>query len=269
VRGKRFVYTKEKATYYQYHRHKFYSIELILSGNCQQDINGYPYECSPGTICLLSPFDYHTFHLSDSDVSTYCLSFSENVLTKEVLYALNNTWTPCVMEVCHISEDIQTIETEISEAKPLYLSAVNAIVNKLVIYLLRNAASDPFPFGSHKSEVRNSIAYIRSHFHEPITLEEVANAVNVTPNHFCKYFKKITGTTFKDFLLELRLEYAMQQILLTSDSITDICFESGFNSTSYFAKSFKALFGKSPTAFRSEYFMQMHGLSTKQHFIPG
>lgn len=240
-----------------------------MSGNCQQDINGYPYECSPGTICLLSPFDYHTFHLSDSDVSTYCLSFSENVLTKEVLYALNNTWTPCVMEVCHISEDIQTIETEISEAKPLYLSAVNAIVNKLVIYLLRNAASDPFPYGSHKSEVRNSIAYIRSHFHEPITLEEVANAVNVTPNHFCKYFKKITGTTFKDFLLELRLEYAMQQILLTSDSITDICFESGFNSTSYFAKSFKALFGKSPTAFRSEYFMQMHGLSTKQHFIPG
>lgn len=254
VRTKSYRYRKNHTA--KTHRHSFYGIELITSGSCIQYINGYRYECHPGAICLLSPFDYHQFQLADSDVTSCCLSFSENVLTQEVLSVLNNTEMPCFMtlqetERASFVKDFQLLEKEISQAMPMYLSVVNGIVNKLVSFLLRNAAASILSTDNRKSDIRYSISYIRNHFREPLSLAEIAKAFNVTQNHFCKYFKKITGITFKEYLLQLRLDHALKQTLLTQDSITDICFESGFNSPSYFTKAFKARFGKTPTAYRA------------------
>lgn len=253
VRTKNFFYRKNRTA--ERHRHSFYAMELITSGSCIQYINGYRHECDPGTLCLLSPFDYHDFQLSKSDVTTICLSFTEDVLEKEVLEVLNNTELPCFLQLSAaeleaFTRDLQQLDAEITQASPMYLSIVNAIVNKLVIFLLRNASTQAMNTANRKSDIRYSISYIRNHFREPLSLEGIAKTFNVTQNHFCKYFKKITGITFKEYLLQLRLEYALKQILLTQDSITDICFESGFNSPSYFTKAFKARFGKTPTAYR-------------------
>ena len=99
--------------------------------------------------------------------------------------------------------------------------------------------------------VRMKNIYIRRHFRENLTLEEISGIFGVTPNHFCKYFKKITGITFKEYMLQLRLEYAMKQLVQTQQSVTEICLDSGFNSPSYFTKAFKARFGKAPTAYRA------------------
>ena len=253
VYTKSFCYGKNQTA--KKHRHSFYGIEMITDGSCTQYINGYQYECRPGFISLLSPFDYHQFQIADREASTYCLSFSEDVLTQEVLDVLNNTEMPCVRileehQLVGFLKDFQFLEQEITQAAPMYVSVVNGIVNKLVSLLLRNAA-DPFPHTENrKSDIRYSISYIRNHFREPLSLEEIANHFNVTQNHFCKYFKKITGITFKEYLLQLRLDYAMKQLLLTQTSVTEICFESGFNSPSYFSKTFKARFGKAPSAFR-------------------
>lgn len=253
VYAKSYCYAKHHTA--KKHRHSFYGIELIISGSCTQYINGYRYECHPGFICLFSPFDYHQFQIADTDVSTYCLSFTEDVLTQEVFDVLNKTELPCLLvlentELIAFMKDFQLLEQEISQEKPMYLSVVNGIVNKLVSFLLRSTAG-MFPHAkTRKSDIRYSISYIRNHFREPLSLEEIATHFNVTPNHFCKYFKKITGITFKEYLLQLRLEYAMKQLLLTQSSITDICLESGFNSPSYFSKAFKARFGKAPSAYR-------------------
>lgn len=237
------------------HRHDFYGIELITSGSCIQYINGYRHECRPGAVCLLSPFDYHQFQITSTDITACCLSFAEDVLTQEVFSVLNNTETPCFLildeaELDSFVKDFQLLEQEISQAKPMYLSVVNGIVNKLVSYLLRNATTDTLPADNKKSDIRYSISYIRNHFREPLSLEEIAKTFNVTQNHFCKYFKKITGITFKEYLLQLRLDHALKQLLLTQNTITDICFECGFNSPSYFTKAFKARFGKPPSAYR-------------------
>jgi AraC-like DNA-binding protein len=94
--------------------------------------------------------------------------------------------------------------------------------------------------------------YVKDHFHEPITLEEVANLVSMTEPSFCRYFKKITNKTFTTFVNEYRLVHASKLLAEKPISITEICYESGFNNFSHFNKSFKAYTGKSASQYRQE-----------------
>ncbi|TRX42404.1 AraC family transcriptional regulator [Flavobacterium restrictum] len=94
--------------------------------------------------------------------------------------------------------------------------------------------------------------YVKDHFQEAISLEEVAGLVSMTTSSFCRYFKKITNKTFTMFVNEYRLVHASKLLAEKPISITEICFESGFNNFSHFNKSFKAYTGKSASQYRQE-----------------
>ena len=69
---------------------------------------------------------------------------------------------------------------------------------------------------------------------------------------FCRYFKKVTGKTFTQFVNEFRIVHATKLLAENPTNITDICFESGFNNFSHFNKLFKKFTGKSPLKYRNE-----------------
>ncbi|MEN2436355.1 AraC family transcriptional regulator [Weeksellaceae bacterium A-14] len=95
--------------------------------------------------------------------------------------------------------------------------------------------------------------YVKDHFREQITLQEVSGLANMTVPSFCRYFKKITNKTFTQFVNEYRVIHSMKLLAEQPLSITDICFESGFNNFSYFNKTFKEYTGKSPSQYRKEF----------------
>lgn len=94
--------------------------------------------------------------------------------------------------------------------------------------------------------------YISTHFKENITLKEIASVANMTPPAFCKYFKKSTGKTFVEFVNELRLHHACKLIFDTNYSISQICFESGFNSLTNFNSLFRRATSMSPVTYRTQ-----------------
>ncbi|MCB0836364.1 MAG: AraC family transcriptional regulator [Bacteroidia bacterium] len=94
--------------------------------------------------------------------------------------------------------------------------------------------------------------YVRKHFHRPISLEEIAAEINMTVPAFCRYFKKLSGKTFTRFVNEFRVVHACKLLSEKPSSITEICYESGFNNFSHFNKIFKETTGKSPSAYRTE-----------------
>ncbi|WP_281226389.1 AraC family transcriptional regulator [Flavobacterium aquiphilum] len=94
--------------------------------------------------------------------------------------------------------------------------------------------------------------YIKDHFQEPIQLDTVSSLVNMTTPSFCRYFKKITSKTFTTFVNDYRLVHASKLLSENTKSITEICYESGFNNFSHFNKSFKAFTGKSASQYRNE-----------------
>lgn len=94
--------------------------------------------------------------------------------------------------------------------------------------------------------------YVKKHYFEPIALEQVADLVSMTVPSFCRFFKKITNKTFTTFVNEYRLVHACKLLAEKPISITEICFESGFNNFSHFNKLFKEYTGKSASQYRNE-----------------
>ena len=94
--------------------------------------------------------------------------------------------------------------------------------------------------------------FVKEEFQRSISLEEVSKKVSMTVPAFCRYFKKITGKTFTQFVNEYRLAHAAKLLHEKQISITEICFESGFNNFSHFNKQFKKFTGKSPSVYRNE-----------------
>ncbi|GEP49417.1 AraC family transcriptional regulator [Flavobacterium noncentrifugens] len=101
------------------------------------------------------------------------------------------------------------------------------------------------------SRINGVFNFVKDHFQEPIALETAANLVSMTVPSFCRYFKKITNKTFTKFVNEYRLVHASKLLAEKPMSITDICYESGFNNFSHFNKSFKEFTGKSASEYRN------------------
>lgn len=94
--------------------------------------------------------------------------------------------------------------------------------------------------------------HINTNFERPISLEEIADTANMTVPAFCRYFKKSTGKTFTKLVNEMRIVHATKLLAESQKSITDICYEVGFNNFSHFNRLFKEFIGKSASKYRSE-----------------
>lgn len=107
---------------------------------------------------------------------------------------------------------------------------------------------------SKKSEMRiNEVClFIQKNFNTAISLKQVANQIYLTESNFCKFFKKATGKTFSDYLNEIRINEAARLLLQTDKTISQISFECGFETLSYFNRVFLKKKSQTPSVFRNE-----------------
>lgn len=89
--------------------------------------------------------------------------------------------------------------------------------------------------------------YVNKNFKEEIKLAQIAQLVNMSESAFCRYFKKRTNSTFIDFVNEIRIGNACKMLAQSNPVITDICFESGFNTLSNFSIQFKKITNCTPS----------------------
>ena len=101
--------------------------------------------------------------------------------------------------------------------------------------------------------VQRARTYIRAHFTEPLSLNEVANTLAVNPAYLSSIFKSERGESYSKFILRLRMERAA--LLLRTYSVgkvNDIAPEVGYSSTKHFYTVFKDYFGMTPNEYRNQ-----------------
>ncbi|NOU58372.1 AraC family transcriptional regulator [Marinifilum caeruleilacunae] len=108
-------------------------------------------------------------------------------------------------------------------------------------------------FTKTKHRIDKVFNYIYQNINGELKVEVAAGILNMTTSAFCHYFKKCTEKTFSEFVNEIRIGYASKLLIETDNNVSQIAFESGYNSLSNFNQRFKQIKGMSPKSFREKY----------------
>lgn len=92
--------------------------------------------------------------------------------------------------------------------------------------------------------------HIHEHFRDPINLEVMSGLAQMSPTAFCRFFKKMTGKTLSNYVIDLRISHACSLLLEKHQTISEVAYESGFNSITHFNRSFKSRKTVTPKVYR-------------------
>ena len=105
--------------------------------------------------------------------------------------------------------------------------------------------------GSH-IYVNSAIQYIQTHYKEPLSLESVASAINLSTSYLSSLFTKVLGTTFIGYVQSVRIERAKELLRTTMLKVYEIAYEIGYDDEKYFSPVFRKVEGISPSQFRTQ-----------------
>ncbi|UVI33004.1 response regulator [Paenibacillus spongiae] len=102
----------------------------------------------------------------------------------------------------------------------------------------------------HQRIVKEAIRFLGDHYTEAISLQQVADEVNVSRNYFSEMFKRVTGQNFIDYVIALRVKHAKELLQVSKLRVYEVAEQSGFNDVKHFSKQFKKIAGLSPAEYQ-------------------
>ncbi|MGO4380992.1 helix-turn-helix domain-containing protein [Pseudoduganella sp. RAF53_2] len=147
----------------------------------------------------------------------------------------------------------RTLELRLQRHGPpdrAYLEAAAVVLGQ---HLLLNYSTTPDTpsCGLPRYKLRRALEYIEQHFHDDIGFQDIAGHVGISPFHFARLFKQATGESPHQRIMRCRIDAAKRMLLESDKPISDIAFEVGYKSQSYFTTRFALLAGMPPAAYRA------------------
>lgn len=129
--------------------------------------------------------------------------------------------------------------------------------NLLLLLMLGEIARSP-TLGTHDSSTGAILAgradrYVRTHFHQPLSASDIADALECNPNYLARLFRAAYGQTLTEAIHARRLDYARRLLLEGGKNIAEVARVCGFEDADYFRRLFKRREGLTPFAFRRLY----------------
>ena len=238
------------------HWHDYFELELIVNGTGTHHFDGNSYRIGKGDLCIVTPVDFHKLEPDENTIlEIYNIKFDNNTVTSRIFQKILDTSPPIIAKFSQEDlettiRDLKVIEKEFKQKLPDSELLIRAIFEKMLITTLRNLKSLPkgesYTSFSYEPSVQKAISYLNYHFRGEISLRTVAEMLHLTPNYFGEIFKKNIGMSFTEYVKKLRLNYAYNLLVNSNLNINQICYESGFNTISYFIDNFKKEYGETP-----------------------
>ena len=100
------------------------------------------------------------------------------------------------------------------------------------------------------SYAKTAIAYINENYKREIPLDEISSVVNLSPSYFSKYFKNVTQVSFSEYLANLRLENAINDMLTNNSTVSTAAMENGFANVKSFITQCKKVYNCTPAQYK-------------------
>lgn len=246
------------------HWHNSLEVLYIASGKMDTGINNAIYHLKRGDLIIINSGDIHF---------TRCRDYAK-IYVLQVPYPLLNTHIPNYDYVRFQDSDgsvvfsnpakvdelsrlmIQMYEITL-EQKPGYTLLFSSKLYQFLFILFQGYHTDISSRTKQKSD-RNLIRleqvmnYVKSHYTQPISLEDAAQILSLNPEYFCRYFKKYMGMTFLEYVNSIRLYHIHQDLLNTNYSVSELMDRHGFTNYKLFSKMFRNTYGCPPGMFRKQ-----------------
>lgn len=262
------LYLNNEFEDYPDHWHTPVEIILPLQNGYRIVCGATVYDLVEGDILIITPGTIHRIYAPESGLriifqvdSNFIHLFNEIDSTLSLLAPARLITPQSSPEIYStVYNLILEIRDEWIQRKPFEdVSIFSKIANFFVLVGREVIASTPrfdsVP-GKQKEYIEkflNICDYITDHCTEDLTLDEIASQAGFSKFHFSRLFKQFTNTTFYTFLNQKRVAYAENLLIDPSLSITEIAYRSGFNSSSSFSRTFKAVKTYTPSDFRKMY----------------
>ncbi len=225
-----------------FHSHPIYEIVYYLRGEGVTTIGGRRYDYEPGCFSIIHPEVLHDeYRRSETEVIYF--GFFWNADTMQIPTGVfKDTADQNLLAI------IGDILKEHDSKKSYFAMRINTLLQLLLIDILRLITDENDQKNDEKLKYANK--YIEQYFTRNINLTELASISGYSYDHFRHLFKKSTGFSPINYILQLRINYAKKLLLDPYFSLTDIARECGFYSLSHFSNCFKKFTGHSPNHFR-------------------
>lgn len=246
-------------------------IELLYfrQGNALIRCSDRSFVAQTGDVILVNPFEIHEVAYHSGTPQYDCLIIDAS-LYRDARQGICDTRYFDLLSDSHICfenqlhhddqiiEHIDALCTELKEKDVAYELNVKAHVFGLFVCLFRNHVRTGIIFRQlvdnveRYDRIKPVLSYMRQNMAEQIRLEALAKQCNVSPAHFCRLFRQITGTTPVQYLTNIRLHQAAALLKRSDKSVTQIAEEVGFEDVGYLSRCFKKQFGLTPTQVKKQ-----------------
>lgn len=215
--------------------HRFQAEDIVVFNNvCKRNID----KVFTGRI-IFEMIDFYPTILSR--VKLWRPFFSDNPLVSRPPYG----------KAVFINQLFDQLKSEVltQDAAPCQKDSITSLINLLSILFLRENQHSNIAFPQFLYSISDSIQYISEHSDEKITLSDLASRYGYTPEYYSRLFKRHTGLSPIQYLINSRIDKTIRLIQDKNATILDAAFRCGFQSSSAFYKAFKAYRGTTPTAY--------------------
>lgn len=240
------------------HAHEFYELEIVVEGAGVELINGEYFAKEKGCVTIATPADYHFFEIS-KHTSVIDIMFTEKIMPSGLANQLFSKSYPRFVQLNEAKNRDLIVLCDLLKSVEQYGGTIhNNLEKRLLETILLIILSQFEEYGEIKSrekadDIDTVLHYIDNHFENSPSLIEVAEVIGKSPSYFSKLFKQSTGLHYNEYLNVRKIECAEMLLRFTNMNITDIGFNSGFNSLSNFLRVFKEAKGIPPGDYRKKY----------------
>ena len=245
------------------HSHgKSYEIIYVKSGSGVFLINDRVLPLKAGALYLINgitthcsvPDDPESYHrrkvIVDADFGDRSLSaVHEESLTKTLFSEGGNFYLPTDEMALEIDSAFLGIKSMLQENKDFGHSHLLSCIMRIFLSAYECGESEEL-FGD--VEMIKLLSYLGSNYRNRLTLDEISDAVHMSRYYLCHRFKERFGLTVFEYILQKRLSFAKNQLIISTTAISQISDEAGFSDFSYFSKIFRQFEGISPSEFRKQ-----------------
>lgn len=250
---------------FYWHHHPEYELTFKINVSGKRIVGDSYEEFEPGDLVLIGPDLPHTW-VSDKKVKDKSCDF----VVIQFSGSLFNSFTGLpefenikrLLQSCrhglHFNNSRPFKELILSLPGKTGVEKITGLIdllNQLSQQKGRKLASADYDISQAKNSeprINKVCTYVEQNFSKPITINDAASIINISPSAFCKFFKRATGKTFSDYVNDLRVGYACYQLLETDKQISTIARSAGFESLTYFNRVFARKKHSTPREFRNE-----------------